>query len=141
MPYWGYEAALDYFRRISGDKKNDQVMEETARIPKLRAFVVEQLIKIENGPDCPYWWQNKELVNMFLSLNEIGGIELPKESVEKYRWIALVCIVIAELEGFSYGNVLIPADYLPEEKLAEQELIYGVGVIEDIKGFRNDLLS
>ena len=140
MTPWFYHASIEHFYRISREKINSTVLKETVGIVKLRKFVVEQLTKIENGSE-PFWWQNKELLAIFQSLSEIGEIVLPTDPVDRARWIALLCVAMAEVEGFSYGNVLIPADYLPEEMLTEQEERYGVGVIDDIRSFRNKLLK
>lgn len=114
-------------------------MQETVEIEKLREVVVSLLDKLEKE-DRLNWWEDKEIIGAFDQLFTSGVILLPLNVVERVRWIALVCIEICKIEGFSYGNVLNSADYVPDEGLPR--LIYsysGDRAIYDIPIFRKKL--
>lgn len=128
------EAAEKYFSKMIQNKSNTQALKETLDIEKLREFVVEHLTKIEN--EGMLWWQDKEMLQVFERLYKAGVIFLPSDTQERVRWIALVCVGISKFEGFSYGNVLISADFVPDNELEELEDEYGVSVIEDVISFR-----
>ena len=134
------ESAVEkYFLKISPHKTNGKVMQETIDIEKLRKLVVFELEKIECGKEVDLWWVDKELVRTFDKLYTSGIILLPLDPVERARWVALACIAIGEVEGFAYGNILLSADYMPDEELGDFEDVFGVSVVETIQEFRRKL--
>jgi hypothetical protein len=130
-------AAEKYFSVISPDKSNVRVIEDTLEVEKLRELVMERLKKLECCSEGLSWWKDKELMTAFHKLFMTGVILLPFNSVERVRWIALVCIAISERENFSYEGILIPADYLPDEELYNLQYEYGAIAIAQVIKFHN----
>lgn len=128
----------DFFQRVLVEKENHQIFNETLEIVRLREYVIEMLTRIEET-DSGFWWTDNDLMEMFDSLYTSGCIILPRDPVERLRWIALLCIEISEIEGFDCGNIVLPPDFLPEAMFGIYEDVYGVGVIEEIKKIRERL--
>jgi len=119
------------FSEISPGKLNSEILAETLVIDKLREEVVRRLTQIEKL-DLGFWWQDKDLMEMFNSVFKSGCIILPKDPVERLRWIALLCVEMSNTEGFDCGNIVIPLDFLPLEMMVLFEDLYGVDVLESV---------
>lgn len=130
--------AEKYFHKISPDKSNAQVMRDTLGIEELRKQVVSRLEIIEKEWSGS-WWEDKKLMGAFDQSFVTGKILLPLDVVERVRWIALVCIGISENEEFSYGNILLSVDYLPDEEIPDLEDDYGASVVEEIQKFHKEI--
>jgi len=127
------------FARIMPEKKNSAFFVEALEVPGMSEQVSIMLERIENSPDAHDWWTDKELMRYFDTLYKAGVITLPKDVIERIRWVALLAIASAREAGFSYGNVLIPPDYLPDDEIERYEDIYGWDVVERIVTFRIEL--
>lgn len=123
-----------YFKRISQDKSNSQIMWDTVGIEKLGKDVVARLEVIANR-EIEHWWDDKELISIFDLLYTSGIILLPLDVVQRVRWIALVCEGVSSKEGYSCGNVIVPVDYLPEEEIYTWS-IYSEQFLEQVMIFR-----
>lgn len=131
--------AEKYFKKISPYKDNSQVLSETVEIEKLRERVVARLEAIENG-NMPNWWEDTELMHIFDQVFTAGIIPLPLDTIERVRWIAFICIAMSIREEFSYGNVLLPIDYLPSEMIFSGEFDqYGQDCLEGVSNFRKQV--
>jgi hypothetical protein len=120
-------------------KINSEVFNETCDIECLREEVVARLAKFEEDDSGQYWWQDKQLRNIFESVYKSGCILLPRDAVEKLRWIALLCLQMSKIEGFSCGNVIIPPDFLPDDMMEMWVDVYGLDVIGNVAMIRMDL--
>jgi hypothetical protein len=129
--------AEKWFRKIAPHKTNSEIVWDTIGIDTLAKFVVKRLSIVETE-DKPFWWQDKELFRTFERGYSSGIIMLPMDVVERVRWIALMCVAICQKEGFSYGNVLIPPYYIPDEELYQFDH-YGASVLEEVQKFRRDV--
>lgn len=129
---------LNDLERVSPDKENTEIFEETLGLDKLRKEVVKRLEWIEKH-DTGLWWLDKPLMSLFVTLYKAGCILLPKNPVERFRWIALLCLEISKMEEFACGNVVLPPDFLDEEYFEMYEGIYGVGLIDEISKLRSQL--
>jgi len=132
-------AANIYFPRILADKKNSAVLQEAVEIDGLREEVVACLERIEKEDAGEPWWKGTQLMSIFEAVFQSGCILLPRDPVQRLRWIALLCVEISKREGFSCGNIIIAPDYVPDKELGLYEDIYGISVIEDIKDIRRKL--
>ncbi len=133
-------AADKFFSRISSNKSNSTVLQDILEIEKLGELVISRLEVLEKDDEI-LWWEDKELIRTFDKLFQAGIVLLPNDPVDRYRWIALVCISFSEKGGFSYGNLLFSVDYLPDEMLPEREERFGVGIIEEEQQFRKKLAN
>jgi len=134
-------ALMNSFSRILRDKENEALLQEALEIDKLREEVVSRLSWLEENDNGDFWWEDEVLMDIFESLYKSGCIYLPRNDVEKLRWIALLSVEICKIEGFSYGNLIIPPDYLPDSEITLFEDRYGVSVIEAVVKLRKDLSS
>ncbi len=124
------------FRRVSGRKSNSQIIDQMSKRVFLVEAVVSCLKRIESRDEGINWWQDSELMNVFGSMYKAGVLPLPVDPVERIRWIALLCIKTCEFDKFSYGNLLIPLDYLPDNLLDDS---YGISVLTSVKSLRKEL--
>lgn len=106
---------INDFEQITRDKDNNEVFDETLEMmDDVGEKVVERLDWIlENDPKLE-WWNDKELMNQFVILYKSCLICLPKNPVERLRWIALLCLEISNNEGFDCSKVITPFDLLPK---------------------------
>ncbi|EKD52677.1 MAG: hypothetical protein ACD_61C00275G0006 [uncultured bacterium] len=132
-------AVNSLFSEVLPGKKNSEVFNETCDIDCLREEVVARLAKIEEDDSCQYWWQDKQLRNIFESVYKSGCILLPRDAVERLRWIAILCLQMSKIEGFSCGNVIIPPDFLPDDMMEMWVDVYGLDVVGQIAMIRMDL--
>lgn len=132
-------AANIYFSKILPDKKNSAVLQDAVEIAELRKKVVACLERIEKEDAGEPWWKDAELMSIFEAVYTSGCILLPQNPVQRLRWLALLCVEISKVEGFSCGNMIIAPDYVPDKELDLYEDIYGISVIEDIKDIRRKL--
>lgn len=128
-----------YFKTLGQGVDNAEAMKATVDLIDLRKKVVEILAKIEATDSDMFWWENKELMNLFMTLYKSGLIRLPTDAVERLRWIALICAECSKAEEFACGNVIIPPDYLPDDLNAMYEKVYGRAVIDEVINLRNIL--
>lgn len=131
--------ANTYFDKLLPEKENSEIFNEALQITEFREAVVKNLTRFEAEDVGHFWWQDKGLMSLFEELYKGGCITLPKNPVDRLRWVALLCIEISKLEGFSWGNVVIPPDYLPEEMVEMYERVYGSDVIEEVILIREQL--
>lgn len=124
------------FDKVYGKKSNSAVISDLSKRVYLREAVVFCLTRIESRDEGINWWQDKELMSIFENLYKAGVLPLPADPVERIRWIAFLCMKTCEFDGFSYGNLLISLDYLPDEQLDDS---YGVSVLTDIQNLREEL--
>lgn len=136
-----FELVNTIFGKILPDRENIGAFSQALEIDLFRECVVGRLMEIENAADGHDWWRDEPLMLIFEGLSRNGIIVLPHDPIERIRWIALLSIFVAKREGFSYGNVLIPPDYLPDEEIEEWSDRYGWGVIERIQNLRSNLRS
>ena len=99
---------------------------------------MSRLEEVEGG-NSPYWWDDKPLLRKFDELYKSNEIFLPEDVVERIRWIAVLCVAISIEEGFSYGNVLIPADMNNDTVVRDTDEIYGQDVTDAILEMRAQL--
>lgn len=125
--------------RVDPQKENVDVFEEALALEELRKEVVKRLIWIEKNYTGQFWWEDKPLMNLFLTLYKSGCIQLPQKPVDRLRWIALLCLEISNLEGFDCGNIIIPLDFLPDSLLFVFEEPYGRAVMESVLNLRDQL--
>lgn len=133
------EMVNKFFSKVSPDKENIEVFNHALEMPKLREYVVSLLKKFEEEDALAFWWEDRELMGLFNSVYKSGVIALPSTPVERLRWIALLCAKICEIEGFSWGNIIIPPDYLPTTMVEIYERVYGSVVIEEVLKIRDRL--
>ncbi len=125
--------------KVDPQKENAEVFEETLALEELRKEVIERLEWIEKNDTGQFWWEDKPLINLFMTLYKCGCILLPKKPVERLRWIALLCLEISNLEEFDCGNIIIPLDFLPDSLLFVFEEPYGRAVMEGVLNLREQL--
>ena len=132
--------ANTYFTRISSDISNGELLLNTVK-GDASMFIVKRLGEIEQT-DKNYW-DDQELSKWFDDHVNSGDLIFPKDPIDKLRWKALVCIVASRKEGFSYGNVIFPPDYIPEdsEDFMYYERYYRWAVLERIIKLRENLRS
>ena len=133
------DVAMMYFPVVVPGKENSEVMFEAVKLDLLRESVVLALKKIETEDLGHRWWEDSELMKIFGDLYKAGVIPLPVNPVDRLRWIALLCIEICVVEEFSWGNVLVPMDYIPYEKFELYEGRYSMSVFIEILKIRERL--
>jgi hypothetical protein len=133
------KAADRYFPQISAGTTNGNLLIKTIEEKEASSFIVQRLEDIESSGDI--FWNDKVLFKWFEDKKDSSVFIIPKDPVEKIRWQALVCIAASITEGFSYGNVVIPPDCLPEEseEFWDYEKQYGTAVLENIIDLRKQL--
>ena len=130
---------LDTFARVIPNRTNLEVFNEAMSIHQLGDEVVERLIWIEENDPGYYWWEDKQLMQLFEDLYVSGCILLPRDPVDRLRWSALLCVEFSKIYEFTCGNVVLPPDYLPDEQISTWEEYYGSDVIETIISVRKEL--
>lgn len=128
-----------FFEQVLAEKENSELLNEALQIAQLREEVIKNLTRFVAEDEGHFWWQDKELMGIFEELYKGGCITLPKNPVDRLRWTALLCIEISKMEGFSWGNVIIRPDYLPDEMVEIYERVYGTDVIEEVFKIREQL--
>ncbi len=128
-----------HFSNIDPKVSNGQLLMQAVNAPGVSSSLVERLESIERSGEL--FGNDRALANWFDSQIESGAIVAPKDPVDKHRWLALMCIAASKKEDFSYGNVVLAPDYLPEDskEFLEYESIYGANVIDDIIAKRQSL--
>jgi hypothetical protein len=124
------------FKRVDRRKSNSQIIDQMAKRAFLQSGVVACLARMGSRGAGTNWWQDKELMSVFENMYKAGVLTLPFDPVERIRWIAFLCIRACEYDGFAYGNLLIPLDYLPDDQLNDS---YGISVLEDVLKLRRSL--
>ena len=132
-------AVNSMFSPIFSNKPNSEVLAETLDIDKLREAVVARLAEIEKEDRGHYWWEDKPLMDLIQTVYQSGCILLPTDSVERLRWIALLCVAMSNIEDFSCGNLVLPVDFLPDDMMELYEDVYGLDVIEEVVKIRKQL--
>lgn len=132
---------LDYinesFPIVLSGRDNMDVFNEALEIQKFGDEVIERLRWIEENDPGYSWWEDKELMELFNSLYRCGCILLPREGVDRLRWIALLCIEFSNIYDFSCGNLVIAPDYVEDYELENWNDIYGTDVIEKVIDIRS----
>ena len=64
---------------------------------------------------------------------------LPRDPVERLRWIALLCVAMSNIEGFPCGNLVLPVGFLPEDMMEIYEEVYSPDVIEEVEKIRKQM--
>lgn len=129
----------DFFPLIVDGKGNGEVMDEAVAMLFLRESVVLCLSRIEKDDLGRFWWEDKELMKIFRDLYSAGVLPLPKDPVDRLRWIALVCVECCSEEGFAWGNIIIPLDFLPIEEFELFEDGYSQDMVEEVLALRKKL--
>lgn len=132
-------AVNSLFPEILPGKANFDIFDETLEIYKLREEVLTRLTFIENNDDGSFWWQDKDLIGIFNTLYTSGIILLPRDPVDRLRWIALLCVEISNYEEFDCGNIILPVDFLPAEIFELYEEVYPENIVEGVKKIRKQL--
>jgi len=132
-------ATNSLFSRINPDKENSDIFTETVEIYKLREEIIARLTLLEENDFGLFWWQDLKIMEIFKMLFESGIILLPRNPVERLRWIALLCIEMSNYQEFDCGNVVLPLDFLPDEMLEIFEDCYTLGIVTDVKDIRKRL--
>lgn len=132
-------ALNDFFPQIVQGKSNGEVMDDATDMLFLRESVVLCLSRIESEDLGHFWWQDKELMKIFDDLYTAGVLPLPKDPVDRLRWIALVCVECSKEEGFACGDVIIPLDFLPPEMFFVFEDGYSQDIVEEVLALRKKL--
>ena len=132
-------SADKYFSRISPYMENSHVLLTTIQNQGLSDYMRDRLPYEERKSLNP--WTDIELQERLQQEIEVGSILAPTDTVEYDRWLGLVCIAFAQQTRFSYGNILLFADVLPEdsEEFEEYADMYGWCVLDDIVRRRNAL--
>lgn len=112
--------ANDIFSKVSDRKTNAEVIDQMSKRVIVRAVVVSCLIRINTRSEESNWWQDTDLMTTFKSMYLAGVLPLPNDSVERIRWIALLCMRACEIDGYDCGVLLLPLDYLPDDQLDDQ---------------------
>lgn len=135
------DSADKYFVQISEDLSNAELLAKTLQLEGLSVFVVSRLEMVER--DDTVFWEDEVLLSGVRAMIEKGQLTMPKDLVDEQRWLALLCIASSVKEGFSYGNVVIVPDYLPDdsEEFREYEALYGYDVMEGILARREVIRS
>ena len=134
------ESAVNHmFLPILPGKLNSEVLAEALDIERLREEVVGRLSQIEKEDRGHFWWQDNELMDIFKTVYQSGCIQLPTDPVEKLRWIALLCVAMSNIEGFSCGNLILQVDFLPDDMLELYENAYSVDIFEEVAKLRKQL--
>lgn len=123
-----------YFTKISDDKDNSTVLQDTVEIEKMRERIVSLVEKADK--DGIVWWEVKEFFSVFDELFTFGMILLPLDIIERIRWIALVCMAVCQMEEISYEYVFMSLDFLPDE-VARVSEEYEADWIEKVIRFRH----
>lgn len=137
MEYFAY-ALNHWFPSVIKDVLNSELFFELIRIDELGDQVVAHLETFEKKDPGYPWQKDIELVGLFDKLYKCGCISLPKDPVHRIRWIALACVLFSKQRKFSYGNVLIPHDWVPDEELEHYEH-WGYIFTEEARQFRKEL--
>jgi len=132
-------AVNSLFSPIMPGKQNAEILAEALEVEKLREEVVDRLSQIEAQDQGHFWWQDHKLMDIFRTVYESGCILLPIDPVERLRWIALLCVDMSSIEGFSCGNLVLPVDFLPDDMMVLFEEVYSVGVMEEVEKIRKQL--
>lgn len=130
---------VNSMEKVDPYRENAEIFNQTLEIEELRKEVVKRLDWIENNDNCGFWWEDKSLMNLFLTLYQSGCISLPKNPVERFRWIARLCLEMSNLEEFDCGNIILPLDFLPESRLVIFEELYDPAVMESVLNLRRRL--
>ena len=133
------DVAKKFFPVVVPGRENSEVIFDSVKIDLLRKSVVLALKRIETEDLGHCWWEDGELMKIFGDLYKAGVIFLPSDPVDRLRWIALLCIEICVVEEFSWGNVLVPMDYLPYDKFELFEDRYSINVFVEILKIRERL--
>jgi hypothetical protein len=134
------EIANTLFSRIDPELENERVLANTLvakeypvpRLPTLSAIITDKLRVIRDAGGSV--WENQDLQGTIVHMEDLGRISLPKDLVERERWIALLLITAAQERGLAYGKLIIPPDYLPEdsEEFGKDRKVYGDAVLDKI---------
>ena len=128
-----------YFPRIDPGTSNGQLLMRAINLQGASSLIVHRLEEIERTGEL---FNSDQELNTWLDTQiQSKVIHAPMDPVDKYRWLALMCIAASIKEDFSYGNVIIVPDYLPENsaEFREYERMYGAEVIDDILSKRESL--
>lgn len=128
--------ANTYFTRMESKRSNATLLGNYVKNRYLRLSVVKVLSDFETRDPGTNWWEEKDLLEIFKRMSETGALSLPKDSVERLRWVALVCISCCEKTDFDCGNLIVHLDYIPDDLLDES---YGSDVLSQIRFIRQKL--
>lgn len=119
--------------------RNNHLFAEAVKMTQLRLEVVGRLEWIEANDTVRYWWEDRPLINLFVTLSRCGCIVLPGAPIDRLRWIALLSAEMGKAEGFQWKNIIIPPDYLPYEMVEMYERVYGTEIIAEVLEVRERL--
>ncbi len=129
-----------YFKTLGQGVNNSEALRAAVELTELRTKVVEILKRIEKTDTDAFWWEDKELMALFMTVYKSGLIRLPTNPVERLRWIALVCVECSKAEGWQdHDKIIIPPDYLPDDLNGMYMKVYEPWVIDEVINLRNDL--
>lgn len=126
------EDAKAHFNRIDPDLDNGEVLRETINTTGITDFIVHRIAYAESNSLAYY--DDLELMTWYNSNIASDRIKVPTDPVYRLRWLALLCITACLIEDFPAGNVVIVAEYLPEDsdEFLEYGETHGESVLEDI---------
>ncbi len=132
---------IESFPEIVPGRTNEFLLLELNSCFFFRKVAVEHLARIEKEDLGFNWWHDEDLMKLFKDLYLAGVVLLPSDPVDRIRWIALTLIKASKTEGFSWGNIVILLDVLPDEMLeaCNNEYKYGQGALEEVRKFRTEL--
>ncbi len=85
------------------------------------------------------WWSDKELIQLFMDLYKSGCILLPKDGVERIRWIALLCLEFSSNYGFDCSGIILPFDFLTEDMFEVFEGVYPAYIEREVRNLRKKI--
>jgi len=104
--------ADECFSSMSPDKTNVDLLRETLRILGLTGEVTKRLKREED--ECNWPLHDDDIKEFISDECRAHGIPLPKSEDELKRWFCLIYMEASVLEGFSYGNLVLPEDVTGE---------------------------
>jgi hypothetical protein len=124
------EGSNVYFAPIEPDKSNSEILLQIISSSELVQELSARLIDLESTG----YWYNEKFSAWINDLIAKGTLPAPQDPVDRDRWLALVYISVLNKVGFSYGNIVCAADFLPDgsEEFEEYDRIIG-NALEDIR--------
>lgn len=127
------------FDQVLPDKENSEVFYEACDIEDLRKEVVARLEEVDISEPVKLWWEDKALIALFMDAYKSGCISLPTDPVERFRWIALLCVEMSNIESYDCGDIVNPLYFLTADLMVVFEGLYGDEALELVFGVWNRL--
>ena len=103
------DLADEEFTPLSAETTNHDVLAKTLAVQDLADFIVNRLEQIESeGADMVDSPLYHELTDRIAKECAGLNIPIPQEVKDKIRWLNMVSVGAAKLNGFAYGNLIIP---------------------------------